>query len=84
MTKRTQIKVKHRKLGREKADGLAWKDDGIIEIDPRLSAMDHLETALHESAHISLPSLTEKEITRLAKSQMSVLWGLGYRKVDVS
>ena len=78
-----KIKVEHRKLGREKADGLAWADERLIEIDPRLKAIFHMETLLHEAAHVALPTLTEKEVTKLAKMQTDVLWKQGYRKTDL-
>ena len=39
---RKSIKVRERKLGREHAYGLAWKEERLAEIDPRLSERDRL------------------------------------------
>jgi hypothetical protein len=36
MPKKEPIKVVHRKLGKHKAIGLAWKEERIIELDTRL------------------------------------------------
>lgn len=81
--KKKPIKVIHRKLGREKADGLAWKDYRIIEIDERLTGKDYLETIIHEVAHVQFPKLPEITIEARAREMANILWGLGFRWVDI-
>ncbi len=52
-------KVEHRKLGREKAHGLAWDDKNKIELDVRLTGYRYLLTALHEHFHLKHPDWSE-------------------------
>jgi hypothetical protein len=75
--------VVHRKLKRHKADGLAWLDEGIIEIDERLKGQDHLETALHEGLHILNPKMIEPKIIHQSRALKDMLWKLGYRRVEL-
>ena len=76
-------RVIFRKLGREKAWGLATCDPShpLVEIDTRLSPARELEVAVHESLHIAMPSLGEKEIDRVGKAVARVLWKINYRRV---
>ena len=46
--------LKERKLGRERASGQAYPDDGLIEIDPRLTPRQWLSTLIHEAVHMAL------------------------------
>ena len=76
------IKVIHRKLGREKAHGQAWKDHRIIEIDERLTGIDYLDTVIHEVMHVQQPDLPEKAVASNATEMARILWELGIRWVD--
>ena len=76
------MRVRHRKLGREKADGLAHIDEGMIEIDARLKGKRHMEIAIHEALHILYPTESETQIVRKSKRLTKVLWNLGYRKIE--
>lgn len=76
------MKVIHRKLGKEKADGLAHIDTGTIEIDARLKGRYRLEITIHEALHILYPTDSETAIIRKSKRLCSVLWKEGYRKVE--
>jgi len=75
-----QITIIERKLGREKAMGQAYKDDGLIEIDPRQSAQDYLETVVHEVMHVVFPAMSEDDVTNSSKIIGQALWEVGYRK----
>lgn len=77
------IKIIHRKLGREQAHGQAWKEDRIIEIDPRLKGIEYLETLLHEIIHIQNPKWPEIKVAGHSKQLAKILWNLGFRKTDI-
>ena len=75
--------VCYRKLGRFRADGLAWwAEDGRlpkIEVDIRLRGRAKFETLLHEALHLALPDLTEEQVLKAARFQALVTWAEGYR-----
>lgn len=77
------IDIKYRKLGREKAHGLAWKDKHIIEIDTKLKGMDLLETIIHEVNHVQNKKWSEIMVEGKAKQMAQILWDAGFRKVDL-
>lgn len=58
--------VKERKLGREKAWGLAHPN-GLIEIDPRVSGLGKLELLTHEFFHLENWEATERDVTRRSR-----------------
>lgn len=60
--------------------GYAYKDDGLIEIDPRQSDREYLYTLIHEWAHMVIPSASEKTVRRLEKSLGEIIWKRGYRR----
>lgn len=68
-----------KKLKREKADGMQIGND--IFIDPRLEIKNHLETLVHETLHVALPDLSEKEVCRVSKIISKVLWSQNYRRL---
>lgn len=84
-----KITVRKRKLGREGALGLAWgflKDgkwtpSGKIEVDPRQSDEEEMDTVVHEVIHSEYPDLSEESVIRGAESITAVLWKLGFRKL---
>lgn len=76
------MKVIKRKLGKEKADGLAHIDSNTIEIDERLKGRYCLEITIHEALHILYPTDSETAIIRKSKRLTKVLWEQGYRKVE--
>ena len=76
-------KVEHRKLGREKALGLAWDDKNKIELDVRLSGYRYLLTALHEHFHLKHPDWSETRVNRESSKTARFLWKLGFRWVEL-
>mgnify|MGYP003660740824 CR=1 FL=1 len=60
--------------------GMAWREEGEIEIDPRQSEREYLLTLVHEWLHCALPRLSERSIIRLEQSLGGMLWSRGYRK----
>ena len=59
-------------------DGLA----GRIEIDPRQSPYEMLDTICHEVMHEAQPEITEDGIERISRLLSRVLWQEGYRRVE--
>lgn len=74
--------IVYRKLGKERADGQAFKHDGTIEIDPRIKGRRLLETLIHETMHITNPHWTEEAVISHSKELTRVLWNAGFRKMD--
>lgn len=78
-----RIKIVYRKLGREKAHGMA-SSDGTIEIDERLRSKKHLEVVIHEVMHLLQPEDSEEEIIKKSVILTKILWKEGYRRIDQS
>jgi len=74
------IRVVKKKLGRERADGQAWKEDRLIEIDPRLKDKEYLLTIIHETLHVVFPEYIEEEIHSRSIEVTAVLWKDGFRR----
>jgi len=79
MTKQTKksskkIQVVERKLGRQRAVGQAWREDNIIDIDPRQTSKEYFLTLIHERVHLLYPSWSEKEVIELEKGLGEFLW----------
>ena len=74
-------RIRERKLGRHRADGLYWAG-GLIEIDPRQLSRDRLDTLLHEMLHHYCPHWSEEKVTETARQMTSVLWRQRYRRVE--
>lgn len=69
-------------MGKEKADGLAWEDDRMIEIDSRLKGFNHLYTLIHEIIHIQNPRWPEIKVEGHSKQMAEILYAEKYRKID--
>ena len=84
--KRSSVKAQtatiiERKLGRERAWGLAYQGDNLIEIDPRQDPKNYLDTLIHEMLHLIHPEWTEEEVMRTASGLAEAVWAANYRKV---
>ena len=71
--------VIERKLGRERAAGLCWGDE--IEVDPRQSARERMDTLVHETLHHLWPDMPETKVERAARTIARVLWRDRYRRI---
>jgi hypothetical protein len=80
--KKQPIKVLYSHLGQYKAIGLAWPDDRVIAIDKRIKGLTKIDVSVHELLHITLPKLTEEEVTKAASEIAKVLWDMGFRFTD--
>lgn len=76
------IRVRFKKLGREKAMGLAYKDQRLIYIDPTQRGFDLLDTLCHECYHCQMPDLSEEAVSEFATELADILWKFGYRWTD--
>ena len=84
---RRRITVVERKLGKERAQGLAYYDyygegKSLIEIDPRQNSKDYLDTLIHEALHTIFPDMTEKIVVSVAGRLTRLLWRQGYRLIQ--
>jgi len=76
------FKVIRRRLGRERAAGQAVFGDGLVEIDPRESPYEQLDTIIHESIHLLDPEMSEEQVDAWARKISITLWRQKYRRVD--
>ena len=74
------ITVTHRKLGKHKAIGLAYKDEQLIEVDERLKGFEHLQTVIHEILHIQNPRWSEIKVEGHSTQIATILWELNYKR----
>jgi len=82
MVKKEEIIIEFKKLGKNKALGLAYKEDKKIILDPRLKGKDFLNVSLHELTHVMFPFLIEEEVDNFANVVSSVLTDLGVIKSE--
>jgi diadenosine tetraphosphatase ApaH/serine/threonine PP2A family protein phosphatase len=83
MAKKNEVhKVVHRKLGKEKAWGLADTEKNTIEIDERLMGYRYLLICLHEHFHLKHPDWSETKVRKESSKTARFLWNLGFRWVD--
>ena len=75
------IKVKYKKLGKEKVWGLA-DSQGIIYLDSRLKGKKHLEILIHETLHLLYPEDSEDEIVEKSIVLTNVIWKQRYRRLE--
>lgn len=80
--KKPQPKVIEKKLGRQKAYGLAYNEANKIHIDSRLRGKTKLATYIHEYLHILFPDFSENRILEIDSHMATYLWNLNYRQVD--
>ena len=82
-TKCGKIVFVEKLLGRERAVGLAYQGEGLIEIDPRQTSKEYMDTVIHESLHMFFPDWTERKVKVSSRKLSSILWKYGYRRVDL-
>jgi hypothetical protein len=76
------MKVVRRKLGKEKAHGIAYLNDNVIVIDPRITGRKQLEILIHEALHLLNPEFSEPKVVKQSKKLTNLLWKEHFRKVD--
>lgn len=75
------IKVIHRKLGKERAWGLA--EGNRIDLDSNLNGRRHLLYLLHEMLHVIHPEWSETNVVKVSRQMCRVLWDQRYRRSDL-
>jgi hypothetical protein len=86
-------KIIERPLRRHGADGMAMQlmytepgekppEEPVMEIDSGLKGRARLETVLHESLHLALPSLPETTVLKVGRYLAMVAWHMGYREKE--
>jgi len=74
--------IVHKKLGKHKAIGLAYKETGVIHIDERLKGIQHLQTLIHEIVHIQNPKWSEIKVEGHSAEMAKLIWENNYRKIE--
>lgn len=64
--------------------GMAFPEDRLIELDPRMTDQTLIEVASHEVTHVVLPVLDEEAVELLGRHIADVLTRLGFRRVEES
>jgi|APGre2960657505_1045072.scaffolds.fasta_scaffold135982_1 hypothetical protein len=80
--KQQKIKIKFKKLGREKAFGQAISSESLIELDPRQKQKTMLNTLIHELLHIIEPDWTENKVSKTASILARYIWEAKFRKLS--
>jgi hypothetical protein len=73
--------VKYKKLGKQKAWGLA-DSDGTIYIDPRLKGKKALEILIHECLHVLWNEEDEEQVVNKSISLCNAIWQQRYRRIE--
>lgn len=81
MAKKRKIKVVIKKLGRDKAVGLAYFGLDLIEVDERQTPREFLGSLGHELGHLHWPSASEAKILAFERDLKRILWMAGYRRI---
>lgn len=82
MLKPEDITIKYKKLGRNKALGLAYKEENLIYLDPKLKGKDFLNVMIHELFHLYFPYLEEDIIDNAANGISQLLSDQGVMKTE--
>ena len=80
-SKVNKIKVIDKKLGRQKAVGQAYTDAKVIEIDPRQTSKNYLDTLIHELLHVYNPEWSETKVSKTANEMTDIIWKKNYRRI---
>jgi hypothetical protein len=75
------IKVRYKKLGKEKVWGLA-DSEGIIYLDSRLKGKKHLEILIHEALHLLYPEDSEEDVILKSIELCQLIWQQRYRRIE--
>jgi len=74
--------IVEKRLGRERAAGQYEPGTRHIEIDPRQSARDRMDTVIHETLHYCFPRMPEKIVESTANAISAALWKDRYRRIE--
>lgn len=80
--KRKPPAILERKLGRQRAAGQYVFGTQVIEVDPRQTSRERMDTVIHEALHYALPRMNEQEVIRVAHIIAGALWRDRYRRLQ--
>lgn len=83
MAKKQIHNIIHRKLGKERAWGMAHDEDNLIEIDERIKGYRYLLYLLHEHFHLKHPDWSETKVIKESSKTARFLWECGFRWVEL-
>lgn len=64
--------------------GQCWPgtyEDNRMEVDPRQTQIDYMDTLIHEALHMLFPKAQERKILKCGTSIATLLHRLGYRRM---
>lgn len=79
------IKTIEKKLGRQRALGLAETDSAgrdLIVVDPRQCSQERLDTLIHEALHHIRPDWKEAYVARTSRKISRIIWRDRWRRVE--
>lgn len=76
------MQVIRRKLGRERAWGMAETSANKIWLDERLRGKRRLEVTVHELMHLLYPEESEENVDHAGKLISRILWREGWRAIE--
>lgn len=76
------MRIVERKLGRERAAGQYEFGTNHIEVDPRQSSRDRMDTVIHETLHYAFPRMGEATVAKTARTISAALWSDRYRRIE--
>ena len=75
--------VVHRKLGKERAYGIAYTEENTMEIDERLRGYRYMLYLLHEHFHLKHPDWSETKVIKESRKTARFMWQMGFRYVEL-
>jgi hypothetical protein len=75
--------VVHRKLGKERAYGIAYTEENTMEIDERLRGYRYMLYLLHEHFHLKHPDWSESKVVKESRKTARFMWQMGFRYVEL-
>ena len=75
--------VVHRKLGKERAYGIAYTEENTMEIDERLRGYRYMLYLLHEHFHLKHPDWSESKVIKESSKTARFMWQMGFRYVEL-
>lgn len=62
--------------------GQSWQDTPEVEIDPRQTSLERLDTLIHEVLHKLLPYRSEEFILQAGTTIAKAVWKDRYRRIE--
>ena len=75
--------VVHRKLGKERAYGIAYTEENTMEIDIRLKGYRYMLYLLHEHFHLKHPDWSESKVVKESRKTARFMWQMGFRLTEL-